>query len=504
MKQIKINGRIIGEGYPAYIIAEMSANHAGSLERAKEIIRVAKESGADCVKIQTYTADTITLDCNNQYFHINDGPWEGENLHSLYEKAYTPWEWQKELYEEAKRVGIDFFSTPFDKTAVDFLEEIGMTFYKIASFELVDLPLIKYTAQKGKPMILSTGMASLAEIEEAVATIRATGNEQFALLRCASAYPAISDQMNLLVMKDMGDRFDIPVGLSDHSMGGLAAAASVAMGGCIIEKHLCLSRDIENPDSSFSMEPAEFTAMVDAVRQVERAKGTVSYGTAKQESTNKIFRKSIFVAEDIKAGEVFTEKNIRVVRPGYGLHSREYEFALGRKCLTDVTKGTPLRADLIVDYLTFKKADEMDVDLLFTWANDEETRKQSFHSEKIPYEDHIKWFESSLARKDREIYICSHGAEKIGVLRLDYIQEDTWEISYSIAPSKRGKGYGKEMLRLCEDLCKGMLPGVKKLTARVKAENEGSVKIFTELQYTKRLQKDYMVFEKEIGLVKPI
>lgn len=502
MKQIKINNRIIGEGYPAYIIAEMSANHAGSLERAKEIIRVAKESGADCVKIQTYTADTITLDCNNKYFHIDDGTWEGENLHSLYEKAFTPWEWQKELYEEAQRVGIDFFSTPFDKSAVDFLEEIGMTFYKIASFELVDIPLIKYTAQKGKPMILSTGMASLAEIEEAVETIRSTGNEQFALLRCASAYPAISDEMNLATMQDMAERFQIPVGLSDHSMGGLAAAASVAMGGCIIEKHLCLSRDIENPDSSFSMEPAEFAQMVSMVRQVERAKGCVSYKTAKQEMSNKIFRKSVFVAEDIKKGECFTEKNIRVVRPGYGIHSREYEFTLGKKCLFDVEKGTPLKADMIEEYLTFVKVKEKDKDLLFAWANDEETRKQSFCSQQIPYEDHVKWFESSLLRQDRKMYLCMHGEEPVGVFRLDETENSkengTWEISYSIEPNKRGKGYGKQMLRLGEELCKKEIPEIKCLKACVKKENEGSLKIFEELMYKKESEKEFDVFYKEI------
>lgn len=493
MKQISINNRTIGEGYPAYIIAEMSANHAGDIERAKEIIRVAKECGADCVKIQTYTADTITLDCDNEYFSIGDGTWKGENLHSLYEKAYTPWEWQKELKEEADRIGIDFFSTPFDRTAVDFLEEIGVTFYKIASFELIDLPLIKYTAAQGKPMILSTGMASLAEIEEAVATIRATGNEQFALLRCASAYPAISDQMNLKVMLDMAERFHVPVGLSDHSMGGLAAAASVAMGGCIIEKHICLSREIDNPDSSFSMEPAEFAEMVSMVRQVERAKGTVTYGTTSQESSNKIFRKSVFVAEDIKAGEVFTEKNIRVVRPGYGLHSREYEHVLGKVCLQDLAFGTPLKAEYVEKYLNFRPVSEADAELLFAWANDPETRKQSFSTEQIPWEEHIKWLRGSLQREGRKLLLCMHGDKPVGVVRFDAEKPDLAEISYTVAPGERGRGYGQMMLRLAEAEC---TEDVRTLKAEVKRDNAASAAIFRALGYKECYEGDILLFEK--------
>ncbi|MDE5680534.1 MAG: pseudaminic acid synthase, partial [Lachnospiraceae bacterium] len=302
MGQVRIKERLIGEGQPAYIIAEMSGNHAGSLERAKEIIRAAKASGADCVKIQTYTPDTITIDCDNEYFHIDNGTWKGENLYQLYGKAYTPWEWQKELKEEADRVGVDFFSAPFDKTAVDFLEEIGMEFYKIASFELVDIPLLRYTAEKGKPMILSTGMSSLAEIEEAVKTIQSTGNHNLILLRCASAYPAITDEMNLAAMVDMGKRFGVPVGLSDHSMGSLAAVTAVAMGASVIEKHLCLGREIENPDSSFSMETAEFAAMVRDIRQAEKAMGSVHYGASEQEKENVVFRKSVFVVKDIEQG----------------------------------------------------------------------------------------------------------------------------------------------------------------------------------------------------------
>ena len=331
----------------AYIIAEMSGNHAGSLERAKEIIRVAKESGADCIKIQTYTPDTITIDCDNQYFHIDNGTWEGENLYHLYEKAFTPWEWQRELMDEAKHVGIDFFSTPFDKTSVDFLEELGVKFYKIASFELVDIPLIKYVAAKGKPIIMSTGMGLLGEIEDAVNAIRGEGNNQIALLRCASAYPAITDEMNLATMINMSETFNVPVGLSDHSLGSVGAITAVALGAKIIEKHFCLSRDIENPDSSFSMEPKEFAQMVKDIRQAELAIGSVKYGVSDQEKNSVCFRKSIFVTEDIKKGEKLTEKNIRVIRPGYGISAKYYETVIGQTAIRDIVRGTPLSFEMI-------------------------------------------------------------------------------------------------------------------------------------------------------------
>lgn len=345
MKEITIGNRKIGSKHPTYIIAEMSANHAGSLGRAKEIIHAAKEAGADCIKIQTYTPDTITIDCDNEYFHINDGTWEGENLYHLYEKAYTPWEWHAELKEEAEKVGIDFFSTPFDFSSVDFLEKLGVEFYKIASFELVDIPLIKYVASKGKPIIMSTGMATLAEIDEAVQAVRDEGNEQVALLRCASAYPAITDEMNLRTMQNMKKTFDVPVGLSDHSMGSVGAITAVALGAKIIEKHFCLSRDIENPDASFSMEPNEFAQMVKDIRQAEMAIGTIKYGPSEQEKANIGFRKSIFAVQDIKKGDILTNENIRVIRPGYGVEPKFYGEIIGQNALCDIEKGTPIKLE---------------------------------------------------------------------------------------------------------------------------------------------------------------
>ena len=310
-----------------YIIAEMSANHAGSFERAKEIIHAAKESGADCIKIQTYMPDTITIDCDNEYFHIDNGTWAGENLYRLYQKAYTPWEWQAALKKEADSIGIDFLSTPFDRSAVDFLEGIGVEFYKIASFELVDIPLIEYTASKGKPVIISTGMADLGEIEDAVKAVRSKGNDQLVLLRCASAYPAITSEMNLKTMVNMGETFQVPVGLSDHSMGSVGAVTAV--------------------DSTFSMNPREFQQMVKDIRQAEKAIGMVRYGPSEQERDNILFRRSIFCVEDIQKGELLTERNIRVIRPGYGIAPKYYNEVLGQVALQDIKRGTPLEMEMI-------------------------------------------------------------------------------------------------------------------------------------------------------------
>lgn len=339
--------RIIGDNQPAYIIAEMSANHAGDFNRAIEIIHAAKEAGADCIKIQTYTADTITLDCHNKYFTLENGTWEGANLHDLYKEAFTPWEWQKALKEEADKIGIDFFSTPFDKTAVDFLESIDMDFYKIASFEAVDIPLIKEVAKTGKPIIMSVGMATVEEIQEAIDAAKAVGNTNMALLKCCSVYPAIPDNMNLKTIRDMKERFGVPVGLSDHSMGHVAALTAVALGASVIEKHFCLGRDIENPDSSFSMEPSEFADMVRAIRDCERAMGKVSYELSQAEMDSRNTRKSIFVSSDIKAGEILTPDNIRVVRPAYGLAPKYYEEVLGKVAVKDIEFGTPLSWELI-------------------------------------------------------------------------------------------------------------------------------------------------------------
>ena len=339
---MEINGRIIGDGHPAYIIAEMSANHAGSMERALELIHAAKDAGADCVKIQTYTADTMTIDCHNEYFQIEKGTWEGENLYGLYQKAYTPWEWQEQLRDEAAKVGIDFLSTPFDPLSVAFLEELGVHFYKIASFELVDIPLLECVAAKNKPIVMSTGMGTLEEIQEAVDAIYSTGNRQLALMKCSSAYPAKPEEMNLRTIQDLKERFGVPVGLSDHSMRAFSAATAVAMGANLIEKHFCISRAVKNPDAVFSMEPQEFRQMVEQVREVEQAMGTVCYGITSQEESNACFRRSLFVVQDIAAGEMLTPENIRSIRPAYGLKPKHYQEVLGRTAKRALKRGTPL------------------------------------------------------------------------------------------------------------------------------------------------------------------
>ncbi len=344
---IQFGDRLVGKDQPAYIIAEMSANHAGSKERALEIIRAAKDAGADCVKVQTYTPETMTIDSEKKWFKIDKGTWKGENLYSLYQKAYTPWEWQEELKKEAEKIGVDFFSTPYENTAVDFLEDLGVEFYKVASFSITNLPFLKYLAKKGKPIIMSTGMANLAEIDEAVRTIREAGNDQLALLNCSSAYPSIADDMNLKNIKNLEETFDLPVGLSDHSLGSVAAVTSVAMGAKIIEKHFCMSREIENPDSSFSMEPDEFKKMVDDIRAAERAIGKVDYSISEKEKNSRIFRRSIFVVEDIRAGEELTEDNTKIIRPGYGLKPKHWDNVLKTKAITDIEKGTPLSWSMI-------------------------------------------------------------------------------------------------------------------------------------------------------------
>jgi N-acetylneuraminate synthase len=345
---IEINDRRIGPGYPTYIVAEMSANHNQRFEKAVEIVKAAKEAGADAVKLQTYTPDTMTIDCDKEHFHIGEGTiWEGRNLYDLYEEAYTPWDWQPRLKDIANDLGLDLFSTPFDKTAVDFLEGMDVPVYKIASFENVDLPLLRKMAQTGKPIIMSTGMATLAEIDEAVRTVREVGGEQLALLKCTSAYPAPPEEMNLRTIPHLAEAFGVPTGLSDHTLGIAAPVAAVALGACIVEKHFTLSRDEPGPDSAFSLEPQEFKAMVEAVRTAEKALGQVHYAVGEREASSRVFRRSLFIVEDMEDGEVFTSKNVRSIRPGYGLHTRHLDDVIGRCATQAIERGTPLTWELV-------------------------------------------------------------------------------------------------------------------------------------------------------------
>jgi pseudaminic acid synthase len=326
----------------------MSANHNQDYDRVVAIIKAAKEAGADAIKVQTYTPNTLTIDCDNEYFRIEGTLWEGRTLYDLYEEAYMPWEWQPKLQQVTKDLGLDFFSTAYDETSVDFLEELDVPVYKVASFELVDLPLLRKIAQTGRSIILSTGMATLAEIDEAVRTIREAGGEQLALLKCTSAYPAPPEEMNLRTIPHLAEAFGVPTGLSDHTLGIAVPVAAVALGACIVEKHFTLSRDEPGPDSAFSLEPQEFKAMVEAIRVAEKALGEVSYEVTEKQQESRVFRRSLFVVKDIQAGEEFTEENVRAIRPGYGLHTRYVGEVLGRRAAKYIERGTPLSFDLTI------------------------------------------------------------------------------------------------------------------------------------------------------------
>ncbi len=327
-----------------YFIAEMSANHGGDLDTALEIVREAAKAGADCVKIQTYTADTITLNCDNEYFQIHGGLWDGYNLHKLYEYAATPYEWHAAIKKECKKSGVDFLSTPFDNSAVDFLEELGVEAYKIASFELIDIPLIEYAASKGKPMIMSTGMASPEEIEEAVDAVRCTGNDQVVLLKCCSEYPSNWEDMHLGNIPDMKKRFGVEVGLSDHSIGSLGAVVGATLGAVVIEKHVKLP-GIESADSGFSMEMEDYAAMIRDVKDARRIAAGPDYTLTDGEKDSLVFRRSIFASKDIQKGDILTEENIRIVRPAQGLHPKFYTGLLGKIAERDIAFGMPLNEE---------------------------------------------------------------------------------------------------------------------------------------------------------------
>jgi N-acetylneuraminate synthase len=347
-RAIEIAGRPIGPGHPTFIVAEMSANHGGSLEHALRVVRTAAEMGADAIKIQTYTADTMTLRSDAPPFRVGKSAlWEGRVLWDLYAEASTPWEWQPKLKALADELGIILFSTPFDASSVDFLAEMNVPAYKIASFELVDIPLIELVARQGKPIIMSTGMATLDEIADAVAAARRVGNDQIVLLKCTSAYPAPPEEMNLRTIPHLAQAFDVAAGLSDHTMGNAVAVASVALGACLIEKHFCLSRSEGGPDSAFSMEPHELKALVEDVRRVEKALGTVSYEVRGEEVQSRKYRRSLYLIEDVAAGELLTPKNVRAIRPGGGLPPKFLGEVLGRRAARAAERGTPISWDLL-------------------------------------------------------------------------------------------------------------------------------------------------------------
>ena len=347
-RKIRIGNHIIGEDAPVFIVAEMSANHNMDFDRAVAIMQAAKDAGADAIKIQTYTADTITLDSDAPCFQITQGTlWDGTTLYELYKTAYTPWEWQPKLKEIAQGMGLEFFSSPFDFSSVDFLEEMDVPAYKVASFEITDIPLIKKIAGKKKPMIMATGVARLSDIELAMGACREAGNEDVILLKCTSAYPTPYEDVNLRTIPSMGDTFDCLTGLSDHTVGNAVAGAAVALGARMVEKHLTLRRSDGGPDSAFSMEPEEFKEMVDNIRRIELALGKVSYDLTPRQQREREHARSLFVARDMKAGEAFTPENLRSIRPANGLHTMYYEQILGKRIAKDAGAGTPMSWDLV-------------------------------------------------------------------------------------------------------------------------------------------------------------
>ncbi len=347
-KEIKIGNRIIDENSPTFIVAEMSANHGMDFNRAVAIMEAARKAGADAIKIQTYTADTITLDCDDPCFQITQGTiWDGTTLHKLYETAYTPWEWQPRLKKIAEEMGLIFFSSPFDLSSVDFLEEMNVPAYKVASFEINDIPFLRKIARKGKPIIMSTGIAYLADIELALRTCREEGNEDVILLKCTSAYPSPYEEINLNTIPAMKETFQCLTGLSDHTLGTVVAQAGVALGAKVVEKHLTLRRSDGGADAAFSMEPEEFKEMVDHIRIVEKALGKVTYDLTPKQVASRAHARSLFVARDMKAGEIFTPENLRSVRPSCGLHTKYYDDLLGKKIRRDAKMGTPMSWDLV-------------------------------------------------------------------------------------------------------------------------------------------------------------
>ncbi|MDT0644228.1 pseudaminic acid synthase [Zunongwangia sp. F363] len=345
---MKIGSFEINENSEVFIIAELSANHNGSLETALETIKAAKRAGANAIKLQTYTADTMTLDVQKDDFMLKQGTiWDGKYLHDLYKEAYTPWEWHKELFKTAEEEGLVCFSSPFDFSAVEFLEELNAPAYKIASFEITDIPLIEKAASKGKPIIISTGIAEKEDIELALEACRRVGNHDVALLKCTSSYPAPIDEANMKMVKDLAERYSVISGLSDHTIGNTVPVVATSLGAKIIEKHFILDRSIGGPDASFSMNEQEFKDMVAAVRQAEKAIGEVDYNLTEKQKSGREFSRSLYIAEDVSAGEVLTEKNLRSVRPGYGLHPKHYSEILGKKVNMDVEKGTALNWDML-------------------------------------------------------------------------------------------------------------------------------------------------------------
>jgi pseudaminic acid synthase len=488
------SGRRIGAGQPCFIVAELSGNHNGRLERALDLVRAAKDAGADAVKLQTYTADTLTIDSDRPFFRIvGNNAWAGRTLYNLYQEASTPWEWHGALFAEARRLGMEVFSTPFDASAVDFLESLGASLHKIASFEMVDLELIARVAATGKPVLMSTGMASEKEIREAVEAFTAAGNRQLILLKCTSAYPAPPTEMNIRAVPLLAARFGVPVGLSDHSLSERATVAAVALGACVIEKHLTLARADGGPDASFSLEPAELRRTVEIVRETEQVLGRAELGPGSAESSSVVFRRSIFVVRDIAAGETLTRENIRVIRPGHGLAPKYLAKVMGRRAQLALARGTPLTWDAVeggppnigAACVKLVPLGEEHTDLILRWRHDPVVAHELFSPRPPTRAGHLAWLKT-LGEARREYVIVSLPDETpVGTIGLSQIDRHHLTAEYGVLLGQatyRGRGLARAaseaILRIAfEEL------GLHRLTLRVFADNAAALRLYERIGF---------------------
>lgn len=486
MPSFEISGKRVGGDEPVYFVAELSANHGNSLDKALMTIEAAAKAGADAIKLQTYTPDTLTLKSDAPAFVVKTkNAWAGRTLHDLYAEAMTPWGWHPKLFETAKAHGLACFSTPFDHTAVRFLGELSAPAYKIASFELTDLPLVEAVARMGRPVIMSTGMASLGEIEAAVQTCLAAGNRDLAVLRCVSNYPADPKTMDLRSMRVLHE-LGVVVGLSDHTRDNVAAITAVALGARLIEKHFIVDRSWGGPDSFFSLEPSEFRKLVDDVRTTEAALGRPRFGPCADELGSIAFRRSLFVARDVAAGQVLTCDDVRSVRPSHGLPPKHLPEVLGRTAARALKAAEPLAWSMVggvpaARTVSLRRATNDDARMLLEWRNEPDTRASSWSSEPVSESDHAQWMEKTLASSDRRLFVALVDEKPVGQVRLDLKGACLAEVSLTVAPPSRGQGLAVCMLRAAAD--EAQRAGMTTLVAQIKAGNEKSVRAFKAAGY---------------------
>lgn len=481
MATFEVGGRLVGDEASVFIVAELSANHGQSLDIARKTIEAAARAGADAIKLQTYTPDTLTLESAADPFLVKtNNVWAGRTLHELYAEAMTPWEWHAELKAVAEHHGLVWFSTPFDATATAFLAGLDTDLYKVASFEIVDLPLIERIARIGKPVVISTGMATLGEIEAAVAVCREAGNERIVLLRCVSCYPARPDVMDLRSLSVL-QSFGTVVGLSDHTRDETVAIASVALGARVIEKHFILDRSVGGPNSFFSLEPSEFQAMVAAVRNAERALGAPRFGVSADERESARFRRSLFVTRDVPKGTILTCDAVRSVRPADGLPPRALPSVLGRRAARDLSAATPLVRDAVGELparapVGLRRATMSDAPMLLAWRNDALTRAMSLSTAEVTPEEHAQWLSKSIDMPGRALRVAVLDDMPIGQVRLDRASAGAFVLSITVAPEQRGRGLATAILAAAENEAREL--GATLLVAQIRPENHASIRTF--------------------------